>query len=59
MKTSWWSVGCIVGMALTGAALILLIPSLFDSSDGPVEIVVVLACVTVAFGAGARFSRSR
>lgn len=59
MRRAWPFVTCILGAALSGAVLILLIPSLFSSRDnGNVWIAVgVLGCLFLAFAAGARYWR--
>lgn len=55
MKGTLLLVMCIVGMALSGAVLILLIPSLFRSDDhGNVGIMGASGLLVLAFAAGAR-----
>ena len=50
---------CIIGMAVCGAVLILLIPSLFDSdSQSNIWIVVALGVLGLAFAVGAQRCRA-
>lgn len=45
MRTRWVFVACVVLAALSGSALILLVPSLFDRSDPRVGVMVGLAAL--------------
>lgn len=58
MKRAWLFVLSLVGMAVSAAVLILLIPSLFRSDEqASVWAVAVLACLAVAFAVGTRYWR--
>lgn len=58
MKTNSLLLTCIIGMALSGAVLIWLIPPLF-SSDGQsnIWIMVALGSLFIAFAAGAWYAK--
>ncbi|MBB5999023.1 hypothetical protein [Streptomonospora salina] len=58
MKKTWMFVVSLLGMSVSAAVLISLIPPLFHSGEqGSVWAVGMLACLTVVCAAGARFLR--
>lgn len=55
MTRTWPFMVCILGLALSGGALILCIPPLFGPGGGPnLWVLVVLGCLALVFAAGAR-----
>ncbi len=59
MKKSSLMVTCIIGMGLSCAVLILLVPSLFSSDgQGNIWIIGALGFIFLAFAAGARYWKS-
>ena len=55
MKRNSKAVTCIIGMAISGSVLVLLIPALFrPESQSNIWIPVVLGCLFLVFAAGAR-----
>jgi len=59
MRTRWVFVACVVLAALSGSALILLVPSLFDRDDPRVGVMVGLAALCmVAITVGRYVRRS-
>lgn len=60
MTKTWPVVVCLVGMAVSGAVLILLLPTLFDDSR-TIEtwILVLLGVLVLGFGVGARHFKPR
>ncbi|WP_092629180.1 hypothetical protein [Actinopolyspora mzabensis] len=58
MKETWLFVVSLAGMAVSAAALMLLIPSLFDSGEqGDFWGIGVLACLAVVFAVGMLYWR--
>lgn len=57
MRRAWPVVLCILGAALSGAVLILLVPSLVGSGDDETVWIAVgvSGCLFLAFAAGARY----
>ncbi|WP_092927770.1 hypothetical protein [Actinopolyspora alba] len=58
MKENWLFVVSLAGMTVSAAALMLLIPSLFDSGEqGNFRGIGVLACLAVVFAVGMLYWR--
>lgn len=59
VKETWLFIGSLLGMAVTGAVLILRIPALFDAGrPDNLGVVGALACLAVVFAVGALRRRS-
>ena len=59
MDKTWPLVICILGTALSSAALILLIPSLFRSDHGgTLWVAVLMGCIAVVFASGSLYWKS-